>query len=703
MLSNLRHIVLLIFTLCCFIAQGEVVYPFQQEIESGQLDKAEKAIQKKLTKNASDLPYLYAGAQLYSRKPHPGTHMQAYDMLHQAWASWHAASAKQRQVWIDAGYTEEVLRTEAIRLTQLFYEDVLNNDIWNMCDVFLARFELATKDQRRAILLHKEELLEAERNRNTPGAVRHHYTLYRRLLQDLKEDIDNHNWSRALETALQQASRFTGDPDYAELIRVLREEDSEELCRRPIGGFINTPGDEYVPSLTGDGNTIYFCGNHRADSIGREDVYVAHKVNGQWQGAEVVNALSTAHANEAPMSVSMDGNELYYFVSGTLYVVYRTEDGWSAPQRLPNTINCTDWQSDVMLTADGRAMLFAAQKRASCERETSVNIFVSLLGEDNQWGRPIDLGPQVNTPLGDRSPFLHPDMKTLYFCSEGHGSLGDYDVFRCERLREDSWTEWSQPVNLGKAINTTGKDCWYRISTDGQLAYFATTQNGNMDLWTTCLPEAMRPDAVTTIMGQVRDHDGQPVQVGIRWENLETGEEIGRTTSMPTDGSYFIALPMGKHYGYYINDLRYYPVAEHIDLSQQNEATQVRQDISVMAMEQLLSGEQSIRLNNLFFATNEATILPSSLPELNRLAYMLKHNPQRVEISGHTDNVGAAAYNQSLSERRAQAVCRYLILQGCDPTLLTAVGYGSTQPVADNATEAGRQANRRVEVRFVHE
>ena len=328
------------------------------------------------------------------------------------------------------------------------------------------------------------------------------------------------------------------------------------------------------------------------------------------------------------------------------------------------------------------------------------------LKTETGWSEPINLGDQINTPFAERSPFLHPDGKTLYFCSSGHPGLGKLDIFVSTRLREDSWTEWSEPVNLGKGVNGVGSDWGYRVNTSGTDAYFAAENlpgnRGGSDIYVHELPRAMRPEAVATIRGIVTDTDGNPLQVTIKWEDLSTGAEVGRLASDVETGKYFITLPLGKNYGYFAEKDGYYPVAKSVDLRNETEGVDIEVNIQLTPIEKIAEEGMAVRLNNIFFDVNKSNLKEESKTELDRFASMLERVPDGViEISGHTDSVASERYNRELSQRRAESVVEYLISIGIDPSRLIARGYGEEQPVADNGLEEGRALNRRVEFRFL--
>lgn len=221
------------------------------------------------------------------------------------------------------------------------------------------------------------------------------------------------------------------------------------------------------------------------------------------------------------------------------------------------------------------------------------------------------------------------------------------------------------------------------------------------DLYTLPIPEHLRPEQVATISGKITDAEGKPVVTVLKWENLETHEQVGQSQTDPTDGSFFIVLPEGKNYGYYIDDENLFPIANNIDLREKSEAVQIENDIVVTSIEQMIEEEIPMPLNNLFFDTNEWALQPASINELERVVGILTDHPYKVEIGGHTDNVGSDAANMKLSEMRAKAVLAWLTEHGIDGSRLRAKGYGESKPITSNESEEGRRMNRRVEIRFV--
>ncbi len=375
---------------------------------------------------------------------------------------------------------------------------------------------------------------------------------------------------------------------------------------------INTAiGEEYGPTLTIDDNTLYFVGLNRGETNISEDIFVSRrdKRTGEWSSAQIVPALSTPYRNEAPTSVSGDGKTMLLFVEGRMCFSQRGPYGWTEPRPLPSYLQLGNWQADAQISADGSALLFAANYPAEGEERASLNIFVSERDEQGRWGKPYSIGSVINTPGMERSPFLHPDMKTLYFSSDKEGTIGDLDVWVTRRLSDTCWTCWSEPENLGPQINTTGRDCWYKISTDGKTAYYAQKNGRRHDIYSITLPEDKRPEPIT-----------------------------------------------------------------------------------------VLAANEAVAINNLLFETGSDVIMPSSLPELKRIAMFIATYGYKVRLAGHTDNVGQPEANKTLSQARAEAVKRQLVEYGCAAESIKAFGYGDLKPVASNETEEGRAQNRRVEI-----
>lgn len=540
--------------------------------------------------------------------------------------------------------------------------------------------------------------------------------------------IDRKEWDTAATIYKSYKKYFPEMKEHIEKIIEILLADEEGLKLENLGPNINTALNEWDPNPTADGRYLYFSASHRIGGKGGNDVWVSEKVNGQWQKAVNLGTAINGPQDETVDNVTADGTGL--FLSGTfkgsfgnydIYYAELTEKGWGNLQHFPYPINTKYTDEAANLTSDGKALIFASDRPGGIgefipfgslaygSTNGNEDIYISFK-TDTGWSKPINLGPTINTPYSERSPYLHPDGKTLFFSSEGHPGLGGLDVFVSRRLSDTSWTEWSKPVNLGKEINSTEDDLGYKIDIWGEKAYFASRHRpdgyGNLDIYSITLPLKTRPDYVAVIKGKITDLKGKPIKAKIIWEDLKTGEKIGEVKTNPITGTYIISLPVGKHYGYYASSEGYYPSSRNIDLSAIKALPEIIEDITLPSIEEIKSSRIKVLINNVFFDFDKYDLKPESFPELNRLASFLnmpENQDLTIEIEGHTDIVGSDEYNMNLSERRAKAVAKYLIDKGCNSKRIKIKGYGATQPIDTNETAEGRAKNRRVVIWFIRD
>lgn len=531
----------------------------------------------------------------------------------------------------------------------------------------------------------------------------------------ISKDLSLKNWPQVLNTLHTYESLFSSNVKFKKLKELIKESSDFSIKIEQLKIVNSELGEEYSPVISGDSKSLFFCGYNRSDNFGGEDVFVSKKESSGWSNPTVVESLSNSASNDALMAVSTDGSKSILFHNGKLAYSQKLTDGWSPLNYFPDEINNCSWNGDAMITSDGNALFFASvRENDGYSIDFSHNefyhstqayfsdIYVSVRSQDG-WSNPINLGSTINSNFIERSPFLHPDMKTLYFSSDGHGGLGKLDVYKSTRLADSCWNCWSEPVNLGKEINTISDDWGYRISTDGTTAYFSKKDNGKKsdDLYSLTLPPHLRPDIVAKIEGELKNSKNQPVSTTIRWEDLESNTVIGTAKSDPIDGSYFIVLPMGKNYGYFIEDTTFFPVSQNLDLRNVSNVVEIKKDIKAISFQEMIEDKIAIPMNNLFFNPMKSDLLPKSIPELKRISKIIKDKNISVELSGHTDNQGSESMNLKLSEDRANSVKNFLISQGVSPLRIKAIGYGYSKPVATNDTDEGKALNRRVEILFI--
>lgn len=482
-----------------------------------------------------------------------------------------------------------------------------------------------------------------------------------------------------------------------------------DIAAKPLGPTVNSSYRELKPLLSPDGNTLFFSRRNHPDNTGgekdQEDIWFSEKnvSTGEWTESQNVGAPLNNEGPNFISSITPDGNTMLILLgnrygkkgkmSAGVSMSYKDGDRWTDPKPLDikNEYNFSD-----------NAGFFLAQNRKvllmSVERDDTYgdrDLYVSFLEEDNTWSEPKNLGEILNTAGVEGSPFLAADDRTLYFSSNGFSGYGGQDVYVTRRL-DDSWTNWSEPENLGPSVNSEGEDEFFNIPLSGEQAYYARgAETGDMDIYQLDLPVFYKPAPVVVIRGKVYNAKTNEPLGGVKifYERLSDGVEVGIARS-ESDGEYQIILPYGERYGYLAEAEEFLAISANINLTQEEEYKEIKQDLYLVPVE---VGSR-VTINNIFFDFDKATLRNESYPELNRLLeFMNKYPNMRITIEGHTDSVGPEEYNQQLSERRAKAVARFLRVNGIDTDRLLVEGKGESDPVTTNETEEGRQQNRRVE------
>ena len=465
-----------------------------------------------------------------------------------------------------------------------------------------------------------------------------------------------------------------------------------------LGDSINSKQLEYFPTATIDGNTLVFTRR-----IGQEDFFISEKRNGVWSKAEPLPGNLNTEENEGAQTISQDGRMLIFTGcnmedgegSCDLYVSYLTKNGWGERVNIGRIINTEYWESQPSLSPDKRALYFAARDPSGFGGS---DLFVSYLQPNGQWGTPRNMGPEVNTSADESCPFIHPDNQTFYFTSNGHPGYGGTDLYFMRKKDDGSW---EKPQNLGYPVNTIDDEGSLMIAGDGKTAYYASDGNdsrGGLDLYSFELPEHARPYKTLWVKGNVFDaKTKQGLPSAVELINLSSAQTISKVQT-DEEGNYLITLPTGKDYAFNVNRKGYLFYSENFFLKTSGNDTTYTINIPLIPIEV----NASVVLKNVFFDVNKAELKPESMIELDKVVQLLKENPTiKIEIDGHTDNVGKPADNLTLSNNRAKAVINYFLYKGITADRLSSKGFGETKPVADNTSEQGRAKNRRTELKVV--
>jgi flagellar motor protein MotB len=507
-----------------------------------------------------------------------------------------------------------------------------------------------------------------------------------------------------------------------------------------LGANINTKYHEYGVAINADASYMMFT-SRRPENIGGlidpstndyfEDIYYSEFINDEWTLAQNVGEPINDKGHNASIALSNDGMELILFKGnertlGDLYVTDKYSGEYKSAKEIGNSVNSKYHESSASLSPDRRRLYFVSDRP---EGYGGRDIYVSQWDDrKKEFGPAINLGSVINTEYDEEGVFIHPDGKTLYFSSQGHNTMGDYDIFM------STWdgSNWTRPVNMGFPVNSPDIDVFFLVSADKRYGFFTSEKEGGYGLRDIYRIEFLGKEKepvlntednliaslakplsnliieptveITTsklalVRGVVLDETSElPLVAQMELVDNGSGQILATFESNAESGKFLVSLPSGKNYGIAVNVDGYLFHSENFLIP---EETSYREYELTILMKKIEVGKKII-LRNIFFDTNSSVLSPESKTEIARIALILTDNPTlRVEISGHTDSQGEDKYNQWLSEKRAKSVVDALINLGIDASRLEYKGYGELDPIESNLTEEGRQENRRTEFKIL--
>jgi outer membrane protein OmpA-like peptidoglycan-associated protein len=478
-----------------------------------------------------------------------------------------------------------------------------------------------------------------------------------------------------------------------------------EFNPQNMGANVNSENDEYLATMTADQSALLFTRQTPVVSGKRpeEGFFISYKSGEQWQKAEMLPGVLNSGCNEGAACLSPDGRYIYFTRCGAekgwgSCDIYRSEKKgsyWSEPENLGSNVNSPAWDAQPTIASDGRTLFFVSNRSGGFGES---DIYYTYLKDDGTWTKAKNCGAVINTPGKEMSPFIHPSNQMLYFSSDYHCGMGGLDIF----FSQLESGKFSTPTNIGYPINTEADESSLIVSPKGDYAIYASKQNdcrGGLDLYRFELYEQARPIAVTYVKGLIVDSQTKKtVNAKFEIHNLENGRIVSSGISDKVNGEYLVCLPVGADYAFSATAEGYLFHSENFTLTDADASDSYSRNIE---LERINIG-RSLVLNNIFFETGSSTLLKESFVELNTLVGLLNENPKlRVEIGGHTDNVGNAEYNMNLSQYRADAVKNYLVEKGIEANRLQSKGYGFSKPIADNDSEQNRAKNRRTEIKII--
>jgi outer membrane protein OmpA-like peptidoglycan-associated protein/tetratricopeptide (TPR) repeat protein len=487
----------------------------------------------------------------------------------------------------------------------------------------------------------------------------------------------------------------------------------ENVTVNNLGSTINGKEGDYFPSVTADESMLLFT-SRRAGSTGGKDTdgnydedlwFSLKKPDGSWDAPQNFGSTVNTKNNNGIASFTGDGQyvvcgrcgETDGFGNCDIYGTTLTGYNWGKPVNLGSKINSSEWDAQSSISSDGKTLIWSSMRSGGFGNE---DLWMSKKNEKGEWTTPKNLGSTVNTSGNEYSPFLHPDGKTLYFSSNNHNPrIGGVDIYKTT-LNENG--SWSTPVNLGYPINTEYNDLYFVLTPSGLKGYFASNRpggQGNNDIYEIIYPQEKK-SSLTTFIGNVMDEETKlPLEANIKIEDLDSAKLVGEYVSNSATGKCVVILNPGHNYSLTVSKNGYLFYSENFNIPANNEFKEVKKDVLLQAIKE----GKKIVLNNIFFQTGKAELTETSIVELDHLYNLLNENPDiKVEISGHTDNVGNKADNLKLSQDRATVVVSALVKKGINSSRLTAKGYGDTQPIAPNDTDEHKQLNRRTEFKIIN-
>lgn len=477
---------------------------------------------------------------------------------------------------------------------------------------------------------------------------------------------------------------------------------------------LSTPFNDYGPVVNADGSTMLFTSDRPSTErelakgkAGRENIYQVNVDTRKKKWGAPASLGPTVNApgrNNSVLALSPDGQRMLIYRddsdgNGDVFESTLHGTAWSEPVRLPEPVNSPAHESSACYAPDGNTIWFVSDRKGGLGGK---DIWSATRDEQGAWSVARNPGAAINTAQDEQGLFLHPDGRTLYFSSKGRGGLGGFDLF-VSRLGHEGWSE---ALNLGAPLNTPGDDLYLVLLADGRTAYMSSARSGGLgekDLYEVSItPIAGRrtqEPRLTVLKGQVVDEEsGQPLESDIAITDNTRSKAVSTQRSNSSTGNFLVSLPSGKDYGISVSAPGYLFHSEHFDLK---DSTGYQEVVKVIALKRMKVGK-AIVLHNVFYDVGKATLRPESTKELDALVRLLRENAAlRIEIASHTDDVGADAQNQTLSEERSATVVEHLVAQGIARERLVAAGYGERVPIMPNTTEEGRQMNRRTEFKVL--
>lgn len=459
---------------------------------------------------------------------------------------------------------------------------------------------------------------------------------------------------------------------------------------------INSYYDDFGTSLSNHGRILFFT----SERDGYQKIYVCERTSGGWSEPVELNDFINSGKQNGTIGITPDGQYMIFasykhYIKGfgrtDLYSAHKSNGIWSDIQNLGEIINSEYWDSQPFLSSDGNTLFFVSDRPGGYG---GTDIYMSKWTGRN-WGKPLNLGPTINTEYDEMAPVIASDNKTFTFASNRPGGYGGFDIY----VSKFNSGSFNNPQIAVAPINSNADEYFLYPLPNSDYAYFTSNRSraeGALDLFM-AVPNPYKSDAVVLVQGAVKDvNTKQPLESKITITDLRTGKKEADFQSDGTTGNYYVVLQPGRTYSLTASKDGYLFYSERFEIPLSEKGHEETKDIYLSPIK-----EGNTRLL-IFFDFDKADLKEESIPELERVIEFLRENPDvKIAIEGHTDDVGSDEYNNSLSLNRANAVKKYIVDAGIDSKRIKTEGYGKRKPLMQGTTDEARSKNRRVEMRIL--
>lgn len=522
-----------------------------------------------------------------------------------------------------------------------------------------------------------------------------------------------------------------------------------------LGTNVNSTTDDYSEILSADGKTMFFASrreqprssNYYPDTKFDENIFVSRLINGTWEFSATAGQAITTKYCETPLYINSTNDRLYIYAGyesgGDIMISENKKGEWKTPEQIPFGINSNESETSLTFSPSGNEIYYVTD--SGKDNFGGKDIYFIKKISERKWSKPQNAGPVINTPYDEESVRFSGKGDILYFSSKGHNSIGGFDIFYSIK---NTTGDWDTVKNYGYPVNTPWDEIFYYPSpADDSSFYFVSNRSGGLgglDIYNGRIlppepvaviipPSPPAPDTIIIrdtvvvvkeiipvelppvvtpviqpepvkeielyLIGNIKDSEtGEPVMSKIDVIDIGTDLVVATTASSDLDGSYRVRLPAKKSYMIDLRATGFLSDMKRINVPESYNKEAFHLDATLIKVK---VGKKVV-LNNILFETGKSILTSGSYTELDRLLNLMQENPQmKIEVSGHTDKTGSEPINVKLSENRAKAVVMYLVQKGIDRTRMEYKGFGSLQPIDDNATPQGRAKNRRVEFKIL--